>query len=189
MFSTKYQCLTLFMQFDLETFKKIETFYRFGPRFPAINKAYDSELRSMAKEAALKLGILGNVHEGIYACVGGPNYETIAELRMLRRNEVDAVGMGMAIFKSITIRCISGSHKYVNLLSGMSTIPEVITAKHCGMVVFAFSLITNACKLEYDIQEEANHEEVVEVGKIKESLLKSFVTDIVYRIHKAKLSA
>lgn len=67
-------------------------FFRFGPRFPAINRAYDAGIRSYAKEIALKLGTLGTVHEGIYACLGGPNYETIAELRMLRQNGVDAVG-------------------------------------------------------------------------------------------------
>ncbi|KAK6630853.1 hypothetical protein RUM44_003023 [Polyplax serrata] len=130
---------------------------RFGPRFPAINRAYDAGIRSYAKEIALKLGTLGTVHEGIYACLGGPNYETIAELRMLRQNGVDAVGM--------------------------STIPEVITAKHCGMTVFAFSLITNACVLEYEDKQEANHEEVVEIGKLKEKVLINFVSNIVHKIH------
>lgn len=61
----------------------------------------------------------------------------------------------------------------------MSTIPEVITAKHCGMTVFAFSLITNSCVVDYEIEKEANHEEVVETGRRKEPLLKQFVSGIV----------
>lgn len=64
----------------------------------------------------------------------------------------------------------------------MSTIPEVITAKHCAMTVFAFSLITNACVLDYDSEKEANHEEVVETGRRKEPLLKLFVSRIVKRM-------
>lgn len=67
-------------------------FFRFGPRFPAMNKAYDAELRSEAKKIAFNLGMKDITHEGIYTCLGGPSYETIAELRMLKRNGVDAVG-------------------------------------------------------------------------------------------------
>ncbi|KAL0271289.1 UNVERIFIED_CONTAM: hypothetical protein PYX00_008429 [Menopon gallinae] len=131
---------------------------RFGPRFPAMNKAYDAELRNEAKKIANNLGMKNMIHEGIYTCLGGPNYETIAELRMLKKNGVDAVGM--------------------------STIPEVITAKHCGLTVFAFSLITNACILDYEDEQEANHEEVVETGKQREPLLKKFVSQIVLSMHK-----
>lgn len=57
-----------------------------------MNKAYDAEIRSEAKNIAVELGMGDIVHEGIYTCLGGPNYETIAELRMLKRNGVDAVG-------------------------------------------------------------------------------------------------
>lgn len=70
------------------------------------------------------------------------------------------------------------------ILPGMSTIPEVITAKHCGLTVFAFSLITNACILDYEDEKEANHEEVVETGKQREPLLKKFVSQIVLSMHK-----
>lgn len=66
----------------------------------------------------------------------------------------------------------------------MSTIPEVITAKHCNLIVFAFSLITNACVLDYDEEKEANHEEVVETGRQREPLLKKFVCKIVKRMHE-----
>ena len=70
--------------------------------------------------------------------VGGPNYETVAELKMLRELGVDAVGM--------------------------STIPETIVAHHCGMKVFACSLITNMCVVEYGTGIETNHEEVRKVA-------------------------
>ena len=66
--------------------------------------------------------------------VGGPNYETVAELKMLRELGVDSVGM--------------------------STIPETIAAHHCGMKVFACSLITNMCVVEYGTGIDTNHDEV-----------------------------
>lgn len=66
----------------------------------------------------------------------------------------------------------------------MSTVPEIITAKHCAMTVFAFSLITNACVLDYDSEKEANHEEVVETGRQREPMLKNFVSRIVLRMHE-----
>lgn len=64
----------------------------------------------------------------------------------------------------------------------MSTVAEVITAHHCGMAVFAFSLISNKCVLDYESLEETNHEEVIGVGKMREPLLKNFVTRLVVRI-------
>ena len=76
-------------------------------------------------------------YQGVYAMVGGPNYETVAELKMLRELGVDSVGM--------------------------STIPETIAAHHCGMKVFACSLITNMCVVEYGTGIDTNHDEV---GKI-----------------------
>lgn len=85
---------------------------RFGPRFPPMNKAYDSDLIKLAKQTGTELGIENNIHEGVYTCLGGPNYETVAELKMLRILGVDAVGM--------------------------STVHEVVTARHCDLTVFAF---------------------------------------------------
>lgn len=64
---------------------------RFGPRFPAMNKAYDKVLRQYGMEIARDLGV--DLHEGVYTCLGGPNYETVAELRMLKILGVDCVGM------------------------------------------------------------------------------------------------
>lgn len=66
---------------------------RFGPRFPPMNKAYDADLRKHALEISKELGIENQVHEGVYTCLGGPNYETVAELKMLRILGVDCVGM------------------------------------------------------------------------------------------------
>lgn len=66
---------------------------RFGPRFPPMNNAYDSVLRQHALEIAQELGIQDQVYEGVYTCLGGPNYETVAELKMLKILGVDCVGM------------------------------------------------------------------------------------------------
>lgn len=109
---------------------------RFGPRFPALVNSYNKDLINKAIEIAKAMGIESNIHVGVYSCLGGPNYETIAELKALRMMGVDAVGM--------------------------STVHEVITARHCDMKVFAFSLITNKCATEYSDKkdDEANHDEV-----------------------------
>lgn len=61
----------------------------------------------------------------------------------------------------------------------MSTVPEVIVARHCGMIVFAFSLITNECITDYDAQGEANHEEVIETANKRQNDLNCFVTRVV----------
>lgn len=66
---------------------------RFGPRFPPMNKAYDLEMRRHAMDIAKELGIEKEIHEGVYTCLGGPNYETVAELKMLKILGVDCVGM------------------------------------------------------------------------------------------------
>ncbi|XP_057376413.1 purine nucleoside phosphorylase-like isoform X1 [Daphnia carinata] len=126
---------------------------RFGPRFPAMNNSYDQRLRQMAKQVAKDIGIDQYIREGVYVMLGGPAYETVAELRLLRMLGVDAVGM--------------------------STVPEVMVARHCGMTVFAFSLITNECITDYDAQGEANHEEVIETANKRQNDLNLFVTRVV----------
>eukprot|EP00093_Oithona_nana_P001012 01012.XXX_3891_2810_1 [CDS] Oithona nana genome sequencing. len=92
---------------------------RFGPRFFTLNEPYDVEWRAQALQVSNQLGIRSKVKEGVYTMLGGPNFETPAELRMLHMCGVDAVGM--------------------------STVHEVVTAKHCGLRCLAFSLITNSC--------------------------------------------
>ncbi|MBR6090394.1 MAG: purine-nucleoside phosphorylase [Anaerolineaceae bacterium] len=108
----------------------------FGTRFPDMSQAYDREYGRLAKESAVKNGI--TLHEGTYAWLGGPSFETPAEIRMLRLIGVDAVGM--------------------------STAPEVIVARHCGMRVLGFSGITNKCTDNGDIK--STHEEVLESANI-----------------------
>lgn len=66
---------------------------RFGPRFSAMNKVYDQKLRNDALDIAKELHISNEVHEGVYMCVCGPTYETVAEARMLKLLGVDCVGM------------------------------------------------------------------------------------------------
>ncbi|XP_015439583.1 PREDICTED: purine nucleoside phosphorylase isoform X2 [Dufourea novaeangliae] len=129
---------------------------RFGPRFPPMNKAYSTTLLDIGQQVADEMGINDIVHKGVYTCLGGPNFETVAELKMLRMVGVDAVGM--------------------------STVHEVITARHCDLSVFAFSLITNQCVIDYENHDEANHEEVMDVGKAKQSLLQDYVSRIVIRL-------
>jgi len=65
---------------------------------------------------------------------------------------------------------------------GMSTVHEVITARHCDLTVFTFSLITNQCVTDYEDHYEANHEEVMDVGKARQPILQEFVSRIVIRL-------
>lgn len=130
---------------------------RFGPRFPPMSKAYDLELIKMARELSKEMGIEKETHTGTYTCLGGPNYETVAELKMWRQLGADAIGM--------------------------STVHEVIIARHCDMKVFAFSLITNKCVTDYENQEEANHEEVMATGSNRREILMQFVTRMVCQIN------
>lgn len=79
---------------------------RFGPRFPPMNKAYDEVLRKHALDIAKELNIQDQVHEGVYTCLGGPNYETVAELKMLKILGVDCVGMSTVHEVSFQFYCI-----------------------------------------------------------------------------------
>ena len=88
---------------------------RLGPRFPDLSRAYDPALGARLEEVAAGLGIA--LRRGVYACMAGPSYETPAEIRMLRALGADLVGM--------------------------STVPEVIAARHMGVPVVGVSLVTN----------------------------------------------
>jgi purine-nucleoside phosphorylase len=109
-----------------------------GPRFPAMNKAYDPTLRRLAIRVAANLGI--ELRQGVYAGLSGPTFETSAEVRFLRLIGADACGM--------------------------STVPEVIVARHMGMRVLGFSGISNAAIADLGAEEETNHEEVLEAGRL-----------------------
>jgi len=126
---------------------------KFGPRFFPTNDLYNVEYRKLAKKVGSSLGLDGVIREGVYAMVGGPNYETVAELKLLRILGVDSVGM--------------------------STIPETIVAHHCGIKVFSCSLITNLCIVDYGTGLEPQHDEVIEVGQRRAEDLKKFITKMV----------
>lgn len=71
---------------------KILFLSRFGPRFPAVSRAYDSKLREAAINIGKEMLIEHRVHEGVYSCIGGPNYETVAELKAMKVLGIDAIG-------------------------------------------------------------------------------------------------
>ncbi|HLI07563.1 MAG TPA: purine-nucleoside phosphorylase [Ktedonobacteraceae bacterium] len=121
-----------------------------GPRFPALAHAYDPQLRALARSVADKWPNM-KLHEGIYTMVAGPSFETGAELRALRTLGTDAVGM--------------------------STVPEVIVARHMGMRVLGLSLITNTATGEES--EEVNHAGVLETAKATQPLFVALVRGIV----------
>ena len=105
------------------------------PRFPDMSEVYDSKIRGRVISRSAQEGIA--IHQGVYAALTGPSYETPAEVRMLRSLGADAVGM--------------------------STVPEAIVARARGMRVLGFSLITNHAAGVTD--EPLSHEEVMEVGR------------------------
>ncbi len=149
----------------------------FGVRFPPLSDAYDIKLRQLAHKAwsDVRAQTPGErrMHEGVYAFVAGPSYETRAECRMLRQLGADVVGM--------------------------STVPEIVVARHCGMRVLAFSLVTNKAVLEPTVRADepelagmspeeldrylsrgmANHEEVLEEGRLAAIDMQGLISRIV----------
>jgi purine-nucleoside phosphorylase len=109
-----------------------------GPRFLGLTRAYDPELRRLARQVATEQEL--PLHEGVYTGLSGPTFETPAEVRMLRIWGTDAVGM--------------------------STVHEVVVARHMGMRVMACSGITNECIADSDALTDVNHEEVLVAGKL-----------------------
>ena len=112
-----------------------ENLDEFGPRFPDMSNAYDKDLRALALSCARELKI--DLKQGVYCWMSGPCYETPAEIRMTRILGADAVGM--------------------------STVPEVITAAHCGMQVLGFSLCTNMAAGVTDVALDGD--EVIAAGQ------------------------
>ena len=162
------------------------TFGRFGVRFPCMSDAYDRELRQLAVDVGQELGYGDFLKEGVYCVLGGPSFETIAECRMLHRLGADAVGQLKTEARLLSnIRCSKRNHHHTYLLSsspGMSTSHEVIIARHCGMRVFALSLITNQAVMDYESELKANHEEVLQTGKQRAEQLERLVSTMVTKI-------
>jgi purine-nucleoside phosphorylase len=123
-----------------------------GPRFPDMTEAYSVRLRQIARETAAELGI--PVAEGVYAAMLGPSYETPAEIRFLRIIGADLVGM--------------------------STVPEVIAARHMGLSVLAISCVTNmAAGLAPG---PLSHREVLETGEMVRDRLSRLLEALLPRI-------
>ena len=122
---------------------------RLGARFPDMSMPFDPELRAAAQRAARRLGI--TLREGVYVAVPGPNLESRAEYRMLRRLGADVVGM--------------------------STVPEVIVARHAGLRVLGLSLITDLCLP--DALQEATLDQIVAVAARAEPKLTALVTALL----------
>lgn len=120
-----------------------------GPRFPDMSDPYDPALRQLAREVALEQRI--TLREGVYVAVTGPNLETRAEYRWLRSIGADVVGM--------------------------STVPEVIAARHCGMRVLGVSVITDQCLP--DALEPASLEKILVVAGRAEPNLTSLLHALV----------
>jgi len=125
---------------------------RLGERFPDMTEVYSREYRRIAKEAAAEIGL--DLREGVYLALQGPNYETPAEIRMMRALGADAVGM--------------------------STVPEAIVAKQMGMMTLGVSLITNAASGIED--GPINHAEVMEMGQRLSKEFSELLTRVIARI-------
>jgi purine-nucleoside phosphorylase len=125
---------------------------RFGPRFPDMSYGYDRDVMEIWNEEAARDEI--SLRQGVYAAMLGPSYETPAEIRMLHRIGADAVGM--------------------------STVPEVITANHCGVRVTGLSLITN--KAAGILDQPLTHEEVKVAAEQAKSKLAPLARRVISRL-------
>jgi len=125
---------------------------RFGVRFPDMSQAYSRAYREMAREEAEKLSLI--LHEGVYAGLLGPSYETPAEIEYLRRIGADLVGM--------------------------STVAEVIAARHMAMNVLAISCVTNMAAGILD--QPLSHAEVMETGERVKTIFESLLRAVLPRV-------
>jgi purine-nucleoside phosphorylase len=125
---------------------------RLGTRFPDMTEVYSGRLRQIAREEGSKLGV--ELVPGVYACLSGPSYETPAEIKMLRTLGADVVGM--------------------------STVPEAIVARHAGIEVLAFALVSNAAAGV--LGTPITHEEVLEAGRKAGPTLARLIENVVSRV-------
>lgn len=124
---------------------------KFGPRFPDLTQAYDLDYQKLVKDVATDLNL--SLQEGVYYGTTGPTYETPAEVRMIQTVGGDAVGM--------------------------STVPEVIVARHAGINVVGISCISN---LAAGMGEELNHEDVIAVTTKIRSSFKQLIVNVLQKI-------
>ena len=123
-----------------------------GPRFPDMSQPYDRQLIDVATRLAREQGI--RHHEGVLVAVAGPNLETRAEYRMLRRFGADIVGM--------------------------STVPEVIVAAHAGLRTLGFSIVTDLCFP--DQLEPVDIQKIIEVAGIGGQRLAQLIPSVVEQL-------
>ena len=123
-----------------------------GPRFPDMHQVYNPDLIALADAIANEKGI--HLVHGVYVGVQGPTFETPAEDRMYRILGGDAVGM--------------------------STVPEVIVANHCGMKIFGVSAITDLGG--FDVPVEVSHEEVQEAANKAQPIMTELIKEMIKRI-------
>lgn len=128
----------------------------FGPRFPDMTNLYDPEISTMIRDLATAGKM--NIHEGVYAYLQGPSYETPAEIKALRTLGADAVGM--------------------------STVPEAIVARHCGLKVAGVSCITNMAAGILD--QPLSHEEVNETAALVREQFKELIKNLVIDLYTIK---
>ena len=121
----------------------------FGERFPDMSQPFDVQLAETTRRVARETSI--NLREGVYICLSGPSFESPADLRFLRLIGADAVGM--------------------------STVPEVIIARHGNMKVLGFSGISNKANL--DGSTVTTHEEVLQAGEIIVPKLKTIICGVI----------
>ena len=124
---------------------------KFGPRFPDLTQAYDLDYQKLVKDVATDLNL--SLQEGVYYGTTGPTYETPAEVRMIQTVGGDAVGM--------------------------STVPEVIVARHAGIRVVGISCISN---LAAGMGEKLNHEDVIAVTTKIRSSFKQLIVNVLQKI-------
>lgn len=123
-----------------------------GVRFPDMSEPYDNHMRQIAREVAIEAGL--RLDEGVMVAVAGPNLETAAEYRMFQRIGADIVTM--------------------------STVPEILVAKHTGLPAIAISTVTDGCLP--DALKEAKLEEIIAVAKAAEPKLQALITGILARL-------
>jgi purine-nucleoside phosphorylase len=128
---------------------------RLGNRFPDMTEVYSTRLRAIARAEADAIGL--RLPSGVYACLGGPSYETPAEVRMLRTLGADVVGM--------------------------STVPEAIAARHAGMEVLALALVSNMAAGV--LGTPITHDEVLHAGKQAGPKMGALIERVVMRIGRA----